>query len=227
MVRAQKSVEKSITNGIGAFLPPASLRQPAQELGPRAQHTIMRIVEATREVFLTHGYAGTTIDEITRIAEVSRASFYTYFPTKREVLLAVGAHSAQEDTALIDELADVGRTRIGTTQWVSKYFSFLDVHGAFAFAWTQAAQNDEEIRLAGMKRHLKICRSLSGALSKASNKTLEQPEILGLTIVALLERLWFYSGLYAGRIGRAEAIEQAAQVIWSSPRSTSSNSTPR
>ena len=33
----------------------AAPRQPAPELGPRAQNTIARIVEATRAVCLTHG----------------------------------------------------------------------------------------------------------------------------------------------------------------------------
>ena len=74
------------------------------ELGPRAQRTVARIIQATREVFLTRGYAGTTVDEIANIADVSRASFYTYFPTKREVLLAVGDLAATESLAAIDTL---------------------------------------------------------------------------------------------------------------------------
>lgn len=51
-----------------------NLRQPAVALGTRARRTIGNILDATREVFLTHGYAGTSIDDITTLAGVSRAS---------------------------------------------------------------------------------------------------------------------------------------------------------
>ena len=132
--------DAAITNGEHAFLTPAALRQPADALGPRAQRTIARIIDATRDVFLSHGYSGTTIDEIARVAEVSRASFYTYFSSKREVLLAVGAHTASESVRLIERLGDEGTTRARLTDWVVDYFDFLDVHGSFSFAWTQAAQ---------------------------------------------------------------------------------------
>ena len=49
----------------------------------------------------------TTIDEITRVASVSRASFYTYFPSKRDVLLALGKDSLVVGASLIDRLGRV------------------------------------------------------------------------------------------------------------------------
>ena len=107
-----------------SFLTPATLRQPADALGPRAQRTIVRIIEATREVFLTRGYSGTTIDEIARVADVSRASFYTYFPSKREVLLAVGAERRERSAqALIDRFPEHARSRSGLRGWVLEYFA--------------------------------------------------------------------------------------------------------
>ena len=216
--RRQGSIEQAITNGEAAFLTPAALRQPSDDIGPRAQRTIMRIVEAAREVFLQHGYAGTTVDEIARVAEVSRASFYTYFPTKREILFAVGAHSASEGSAIIARLPESGRTRVGLTTWVNSYFEFLAIHGSFAFAWTQAARSDEEIRLTGMKRHLKLCRQFGVALASSASRDCDSPELLGLTMVSMLERLWSYARIYPERISMAEAAEQAAQAMWASAR---------
>src|SRR5262245_38183370 len=117
----------------GAFRAPAVLRQPADELGPRAQRTIARILDATREVFLTRGYAGTTVDEISRVADISRASFYTYFPSKREVLLAVGADAADRGDAMIEKLSEYVGRRAQLKVWVDEYFDLLDVYGSFAF----------------------------------------------------------------------------------------------
>ena len=207
-----------MSNGDAAFLTPASIRQPANALGPRAQRTITRIIEATRDVFLTRGYSGTTIDEIARLADVSRASFYTYFPSKREVLLAVGAQSASECSSMIDRLDEVGTSRNGLTQWVNDYFDFLDVHGSFSFAWTQAAHEDEEIRLAGMKRHLGLCKHLGAALSATSGKPSRDPVTLGVIAFSTLERGWNYSQLYADTIGRQVMIRSIANTLWGAAR---------
>lgn len=209
---------RAITNGAAAFLSPASLRQPADEIGPRAQRTIARIVEAAREVFLQHGYTGATVDEIARVAEVSRASFYTYFPTKREVLFAVGAHSASEGTSVMNRLAESGRTREGLTGWVHEYFDFLAVHGAFAFAWTQAARTDDEIRITGMRRHLRMCRQFGTALAASAGRECDDPEVLGLTMVSMLERVWSYARIYPERVTVDDVAARAARTLWASAR---------
>lgn len=202
-----------------ALLGSATIRQPATELGPRAQRTIDRIVAATREVFMTRGYAGTTIDEVARTAEVSRASFYTYFPSKKEVLLAVGADTAGESTRVIDSLVQRPKTRAAMTEFVTEYFDFLDVHGAFAFAWTQAANEDEEIRVAGMRRHLRLCKHFGEILAESSGKPSESPTLLGLTATSMLERSWHYSQLYHDKVERNSMIAEAAQALWAIARS--------
>jgi AcrR family transcriptional regulator len=223
MARTRSNRGRTITNGDAAFLSPASLRQPADDLGPRAQRTIARIVEAAREVFLQNGYMGTTVDEIARVAEVSRTSFYTYFPTKREILFAVGAHSATAGTAIISDLNSAGRSRSTLVDWVRDYFEFLGVHGSFAFAWTQAARTDDEIRIAGMKRHLKMCRQFGVALATSANRDATNPEALGLSMVSMLERLWSYARIYPERMSMSDAVEQAAQVIWATSRALPSS----
>jgi AcrR family transcriptional regulator len=197
-----------------AFDTSSVLRQPADELGPRAQRTIARIIEATRDVFLTRGYSGTTIDEISRLADVSRASFYTYFPSKRAVLLAVGANSAAISQEYIDRMPNNPK-RPELTKWVSEYFEVLDVHGSLAFAWTQAAHDDDEIRVEGMRRHLKLSKSLGRKL--VSNTAID-PVPLGLIGFSLLERSWNYGELYSDRVKRDDIVRQVAYALWAAAR---------
>ena len=213
MSNAITPTSADITNGDDSFLSPAALRQPADGLGPRAQLTIARIIEATREVFLTRGYSGTTIDEIARIADVSRASFYTYFASKREVLLAVGAHSATESTRVIETLTEHTASPEGMLAFVTNYFAFLDVHGSFSLAWTQAAQEDEEIRIAGMKRHLSICNLFGKLLAKSVGRTASDPKLLGIAAASLLERGWNYANLYADTVDHDSMIQQLARSL--------------
>src|ERR1700728_3246349 len=60
------------------------------ELGPRAARIRDKILAASRELFLKHGYAGTRIGQITAECGISRAGFYTYFRDKQEIFNALG-----------------------------------------------------------------------------------------------------------------------------------------
>jgi AcrR family transcriptional regulator len=54
----------------------------------KRRETRARIVGAALKLFLAHGYDATTIDEIAAAALVSKRSFFDYFPSKEEVVLA-------------------------------------------------------------------------------------------------------------------------------------------
>lgn len=198
--------------------PTALLRQPAASLGPRANRTIERILDATREVFLTHGYAGTTIDEVAKAAGLSRGSFYTYFPTKRDVLLAVGAHSAAESAAVVDKIALLEPSLAALVEWVDQYFEVLETHGAFAFAWTQAARQDDEIRIAGIKGHLRLCERLGKALGALGGRTIDDPVIVGLTAFSTIERAWDYCRLYGDSVDERAMRVEIARSLWAVTR---------
>ncbi len=174
------------------------LRRPGVTLGPRANRTIAKILDATRRIFLVRGYAGTTVDEIMREAGVSRGSFYTYFPSKRDVLLALGVNTLEAGTEVIRALEALPTPRRAAVleKWVGTYFEMLDGHGSFVFAFTQAAAEDEELRRAGMVDHLELCRRMGVAVGGPGTQDATE---LGLTVSAMFERAWTYSQLYADR----------------------------
>lgn len=64
---------------------------PEKASGRREQkrlETHRRIVDAGVALFLEHGYETTTLDMIARAAGISRRSFFSYFGSKEDVLLA-------------------------------------------------------------------------------------------------------------------------------------------
>jgi AcrR family transcriptional regulator len=199
---------------VGRF-PVAQLRQPGQALGPRANRTIARIVDATRQIFPRRGYAGTTIDEITNLAGISRASFYTYFPSKRDVLLTLGADAAGAAGDLVRALSRIGRSwqPADLEAWVAAYFAFLDENGSFTFAWVEAAHEDDDIRVAGMKRHLQLCRHLGEVLGALGDTAPTDPTELGLVVFSMLERAWSYGQLYSRRMSGPAIHRNAAAVL--------------
>src|SRR5436305_15274185 len=78
-------------------------RSPAKTMGPRALRTSGLIKQHAREVFLATGYYGTSVEEIAESAGVSRASFYTYFPSKRDLLYPLGNDTYKAMAATLDE----------------------------------------------------------------------------------------------------------------------------
>src|SRR5215212_9238790 len=67
------------------------------------------LTESAR-LFVLRGYEATSVDEIARAAEVSRATVFNYFPTKRSILEEHYVRLAREIVSLI-EASPKGRTR--------------------------------------------------------------------------------------------------------------------
>ena len=196
------------------------LRQPGRVLGARASRTIAAILDATRQIFLARGYAGTTIDDIARAAGMSRASFYTYFPSKRDVLLTLGANAARDAGAVVDGLAALGPGAgpADLEHWVEDYFAMLDEHGSFAFAWTQAAHDDHELLTFGMRGHLALCRRMGEAMAVVSGLAPDAAAAAdrssaGLAAFAMLERSWAYCQLYGGQVDPAAVHRSVARML--------------
>jgi AcrR family transcriptional regulator len=64
--------------------------QAAQE-GLRARkrrQTRQRIIEAGLRLFMANGYEATTLDDIAEVADISRRTYFSYFASKDDLLLA-------------------------------------------------------------------------------------------------------------------------------------------
>ena len=48
-----------------------------------------QVLEGARQVFLSDGFEGASVDEIARVAGVSKATLYSYFPDKRLLFMEV------------------------------------------------------------------------------------------------------------------------------------------
>jgi len=93
-------------------------------------------------------------------------------------------------------------------RFVRKSFIVYDEHASFAFAWTQAAHHDEEIKMAGMKRHLQMCGALGRELGRMRGRPFEAPAAQGLAVFSQLERAWSYCQLYGDKVLEA-AVQRA------------------
>jgi AcrR family transcriptional regulator len=182
-------------------------RMPAPTMGRRAIRTSALIHEKAREVFLQKGYHGTNIEDIAEAAGISRASFYTYFPSKRDVLLSLGAEAYKASDEMWDQVTEQVRKYAGvhdperTELWVRAYMGHLDEHGGFIVVWGQAGTDDPELRRAGMKARLRSSRRIAEILGIEADGD-DDPALVGLALVLMVDRYWYYletAGLPASR----------------------------
>jgi AcrR family transcriptional regulator len=185
-------------------------------MGRRALRTSALIVETAREVFLQKGYFGTTIDDIADAAGLSRSSFYTYFPSKRDVLLVLGNQTYQAMDELMDQLMAVAeeRTPDAVERIVTMYLRLLDEHGAFLQVWGQAGFGDETLRRTGMRAKLSSARRLAAVL-RALGWEPEDGEaaLTALALAVMMDRFWFYEKVAGLPATDAEMVATLSSIV--------------
>ncbi|MFT4297198.1 MAG: TetR/AcrR family transcriptional regulator [Micropruina sp.] len=83
-----------------------------EELSPRARAKRRQITDAARALFLSQGFARTSMDAITAEAGVSKQTLYAYFPSKAELLLAILDEAQQSLATPADGRAPTSRAEL-------------------------------------------------------------------------------------------------------------------
>ena len=111
-------------------LPPDTGAPPTRR-SRRKQARPGELLEAALDLFVSKGYAATRVEEVARLAGVSKGTLFLYFPSKQELFKALVRHvladrfaewsleldNYQDDTAsLIHYCYEVWWTRIGATK---------------------------------------------------------------------------------------------------------------
>ena|SRR5215207_7036554 len=89
----------------------------------KKQATRLAIRDAAMALFEEHGFAHTTFDRIAEAADVSRATVFSYFPTKEEIVFGEAAAAVD---ALAATLAESESTITTVRSWLGQLTGWIE-----------------------------------------------------------------------------------------------------
>lgn len=85
-----------------------------------------QVLEGARSVFMTDGFEGASVDEIARVAAVSKATLYSYFPDKRLLFMEVAnAECARQSREALDSIDMNAPPRVVLSQAAHHFLRFI------------------------------------------------------------------------------------------------------
>ena len=166
--------------------------RPLPFTGPRALRTREMLLSAARDLFFEKGFAGTSMEDVAARAGVSRASVYTYFPSKYVLFAELGVGTYRAINAVIDELAAVPARPADRDleTWITSLLTALDQHKAFVIQWNEAAAEEEEAREAWRSNELRLAKRLGDQLRRLAGWKGADSTRMGLGVLGMVSHLW-------------------------------------
>ena len=92
----------------------------------KKERTRTAIHDAAMRLFAERGYAGTTIADIAEAADVSRATFFSYYASKDDVVFGEAPRAAEALEALLNDLPEGMTALEAVREWLRTLVGWLD-----------------------------------------------------------------------------------------------------
>jgi AcrR family transcriptional regulator len=148
-------------------------------------------------LFRDHGYAATTVDDIAAAAEVSRSTFFRYFPTKEDVVLFDDVDPVMEGVAA--ELPPGTPLLEAVRLIVRDGFGSLDDEArALEEVRMELARSVPEIAAILRERNSFGVEQIAGMVSRGIGRPADDPEVLLFAGVVVGARYAALARIHAG-----------------------------
>jgi AcrR family transcriptional regulator len=177
-----------------------------------------KLLDAGAQVFATRGYHAARVDDIVKLARASHGTFYLYFSNKEDLFRALAAEVADDMAALAESLGPLSPGPAGRREleeWIDRFATLYERHGAVIRAWTEAEIGSHEFGRLGNDVLARFTRVLTRRIEEAAPSGLD-PAIAAVALVAMLERLNYYAVTQQVKITRAEVVDTLARVAHAS-----------
>jgi AcrR family transcriptional regulator len=194
---------------------------PAQERKLRSQgrETLRKLLEAGMVVFDRRGYHAARVDDIVKVAKTSHGTFYLYFANKEDLFWALLSDVSEEMTALSASLGPVGPGRRGYEElrlWLEKFVDLYTRYAPVIRAWTEAETDASEMGTFGADVLARFARRLSDRIVEADSGPGGpgfDPDVAGLAMVAVIERLSYYVLTRSVEIDRDQLLDTLTAIL--------------
>jgi AcrR family transcriptional regulator len=110
------------------------------------EFTRQLLMEVAIEVFEAVGYANATVEDIAKAARATRATFYQYFDSKRDIIAAIVERMRVEGTAMLSSLLDQQPlTRESVHRWLTDVAAYYAANRALMRATLEATAGDRDL----------------------------------------------------------------------------------
>ena len=181
------------------------MSQPPTSPRRRKSRKRAAVLEAATDLFLTHGFSGTSMDRIAEVANVSKRTVYDHFPSKDDLFRAISLeilqqvdempqHEYSPDEALDEQLLAIGDTfaRTITDPSFMKLSRVVISRYIHSSDWAQHT----------VKAHARLRRNML-AFFKAAKKDgrlrVPSPERAAVQFCGLIKEPTFWPELMAGQ----------------------------
>lgn len=157
------------------------------------QQTQQRIVDSALELFDTVGYETTSMVQIARRAETSRANLYLHFTSKSQIVLHRMRQLEAEVLGLYSGLDHLEATVDGVMPWLETAAQLWKTHRAEFDAISRAMTVDAEVFDEWLELHRRITRSRAAARTRPHSGTdIDQWKAHLITLMIGLEHNFYF-----------------------------------
>jgi AcrR family transcriptional regulator len=179
---------------------------------PKGEETRRVLLDAAARLFAEHGYHEISVPDIVRAAGVGHGTFYEYFGSRREILLALTKPIVESRERLpslkSQNLAD--RIRAEIFWYLSDHVEHLEL----SKVWHAASNFDPEIAETRRRERARRIARVRKGIASADVRPDIDPGVAAAALVAMLEEFthrWFIEGDGPGK--SAQDVVAAAETL--------------
>jgi AcrR family transcriptional regulator len=154
------------------------------------------LLQAAQQVFAESGYASATVDDIIRRAGTSRATFYRYFRSKKDVFDELSRAAFKDMRGLIKQLAGLDPESIdfeALQKLVVAYNELQLRQRGVTRAWMEQVERAESpVRKEAAATFHALLTGLEKPISSAGIPSRVDPEVQAALLLSLLNRATFF-----------------------------------
>jgi AcrR family transcriptional regulator len=205
------TVKPTSRKGSGGGAAPRGNRNPGGRT-PKGEETRRALLDAAARLFAEHGYHETSVPDIVQAAGVGHGTFYEYFGSRRDILLALTKPitDARERLPSLKSQNLADRIRAEIFWYLSDHVEHLDL----SKVWHAASNFDPEIAETRRRERARRIERVRKGIESADVRTDIDTGIAAAALVAMLEEFthrWFIEGDGPGK--SAHDVVTAAETL--------------